>query len=161
MRELDRTDQKLLTLLQRGLPLTMEPYKELGEQLGGLSGEQVRERIARLKREGLIRRLSGFFDSRKLGYTSLLCAMTVPPEHLQQMAGLLESIPGITHNYERAHPLNLWFTLCCPDEESLDKTLARIQESGWTDKVHRFPCQRLYKVLAAFDLKEEEPWTKS
>ena len=49
MRECDRPDKELLTLLQGGLPLMKEPYKALDELLGRPSGEEVRERIARLK----------------------------------------------------------------------------------------------------------------
>ena len=38
------------------------------------------ERVARLKRDGVIRRIGGNFHSSRLNFASTLCAAKVPPE---------------------------------------------------------------------------------
>ena len=157
MRELDSTDRALLNLLQEGIPLTEEPYRDLGEQLGGLSAQEVITRIARLREDGWIRRFSGFFHAAALGYHSLLCAMQVPEEHVEEMAALIRTIPGITHNYLREHELNMWFTLSCRRQDDLDQVIGRLESTGWTDRVYRFERLRQFKIHAAFDVREEGP----
>ncbi len=157
MRELDSTDRILLNLLQEGIPLTEEPYRDLGERLGGLSAQEVITRITRLRKDGWIRRFSGFFHASALGYHALLCAMRVPEEHVEDMAALIRTIPGITHNYLRDHTLNMWFTLSCRRQEDLDRVIERLESSGWTDRVCRFERLRQFKIHAAFDVREEEP----
>lgn len=64
---MDNTDRALLNLLQEGIPLTEEPYRDLGEQLGGLSAQEVIARITRLMEDGWIRRFSGFFMPPRSG----------------------------------------------------------------------------------------------
>ncbi len=157
MRELDSIDRILLNQLQEGLPLTAEPYRDLGGMLGGLSQQEVLARITRLKEDGWIRRLSGFFHSAALGYQSLLCAMRVSEEHLEEMSALIRTIPGITHNYLRDHDLNMWFTLSCRSQEELDSVIERLEASGLTDRVYRLERMRQFKIHAAFDMREENP----
>ena len=156
MRELDRIDRELLNLLQEGLPLTEEPYRDLGNMLGGLPPREVLVRIIRLQEDGWIRRLSGFFNSDALGYYSLLCAMRVSEEHLEEMSALIRTIPGITHNYLRDHDLNMWFTLSCRSREEIDRLIEHLESSGWTDRVYRFERIQQFKIHAAFDMREEK-----
>ena len=148
---MEQTDIKLLTLLQEGIPLIPEPYAEIAAGLGGsISPQEVLYRTAQWKNSGMIRRICGFFDSARLGYRSLLCAMTVAEEHLEEMAALLEGFPGITHNYLRAHTLNMWFTLCCRDSAEEDRIIGRIEASGWTGQVLRFQKTSLIKIRTMF-----------
>lgn len=154
--KLDHVNRQLLTLLQQGLPVAAEPYLKLAECLG-ISQEEVFERIDILKKTGYIRRISGFFDSEKMGYHSILCAMEVPEEAVEKAAAFLDTIPGITHNYLRNHRLNVWFTLCCENEKALDETVLRIEEGCKAGPVHRFPRVKAYKIRASFNLKEEKP----
>ncbi len=155
MMELDTADRRLLELLQDGLPICAEPYRELGQALGGLSAREVLDRTARLEQMGLIRRLSGFFNSRALGYESQLCAMTVPEENIDAMAALMQGYPGITHNYLRSHRLNMWFTLCCPGPDASDRVIRELEASGLAGRILRFPCTRRYKIRVAFRMKGE------
>ena len=53
---LDDFDRGLIAATQRGLPLVPRPYDAVGEQLG-VSGAQVRERLAQLLETGLVRRI--------------------------------------------------------------------------------------------------------
>ena len=155
---MEQTDIKLLTLLQKEIPLIPDPYAGIASMLdGSISRQEVLSRAAQWKESGMIRRISGFFDPGRLGYRSVLCAMTVAEEHLEEMADLLEGFPGITHNYLRDHTLNMWFTLSCRRQEDLDRVIGQLESSGLTDRVYRFERLRQFKIHAAFDVREERP----
>ncbi|WP_249175408.1 Lrp/AsnC family transcriptional regulator, partial [Clostridium tyrobutyricum] len=53
------------------------PFQILSKKLY-IDEVEVIERINKLKEEGIIRRIGGIFNSKKLGYTSTLCAARVP-----------------------------------------------------------------------------------
>ena len=67
-----------------------------------------------LKKSGIIRQVSAIFDTRALGYTSSLVSMHIPDDHLEEAAKVINSHPGVSHNYKRNHYFNLWFTLAVP-----------------------------------------------
>ena len=108
--KLDSLDRKLLNIIQADFPLVPEPYREIGEALG-ITEDDVIDRIRTMLDSGLIRRLGGIFDSRKLGYQGALCAVKADRDSIDQVAALINSFPGVTHNYLREHAYNVWFTV--------------------------------------------------
>lgn len=153
MLTLDRTDSRLLELLQEGLSIVAEPYREISGKLD-IPHHKVLERIAQLKERGLIRRLSGFFRSEKLGYHSVLCAVRVPEERIGRVSELLDAVPGVTHNYLREHALNMWFTLIYREEAEAERVIRDIEQSAGTSRVFRFPRTQTFKIRAAFPFGE-------
>src|SRR4030042_913974 len=118
---MDDTDKRLLNFIQEDFPLTAAPFAEVAERLGiGEPGGP--ERVARLKEEGVIRRIGAVFDLRKLGFTSTLCAARVPVEKMAAFVGTVNACPGGTHHYRRGHDYNVWVTLLVPGEEDLAAT---------------------------------------
>ena len=104
MIELDPIDRQILMILQRGIAIAPRPYLAMAEEIGaGLSEEEVIRRIARMKEEHIIRRMSGFFDSRRLGYQSVLVAVQPEPGSFDDAVRAINRYPGVTHNYERDH----------------------------------------------------------
>ena len=80
---------------------------------------EVLERTARLVEHRIIREITPIFDTRALGYQSMLVAAKVDAEHPQRAAGFINSHPGVTHNYLRNHDFNLWFTLAVEPDSPL------------------------------------------
>ncbi|MFA5809231.1 MAG: Lrp/AsnC family transcriptional regulator, partial [Thermoleophilia bacterium] len=99
---MDATDKKLITYIQAGFPVCTRPYAAIGEKLG-LSEDEVIQRLKAIKDSGEIRRMGASFDSRKLGYSSTLCAVHVPGEKLRAAIAAVNSYHNVTHNYERNH----------------------------------------------------------
>ena len=93
---------KLLEVLQQALPITEQPFAEIGRQIG-LTEVRVLEMVQQLLESGMIRRMAGFFEPRKLGYTSTLCAVSVPQKEVDAVAAVINQFPEITHNYLRAN----------------------------------------------------------
>lgn len=159
---MDSRDRQLLNLIQKTFPLVPRPFKEIGEKLGMDEGE-VLLRLGRLKKKGILRRLGGIFDSRRLGYFSTLCALAVPPEKLARVASLVNSYPGVTHSYLREHHYNLWFTLIIPRPEEAERIKKDLQAQTGL-KVLDLPVVESFKVEVSFNLEEGEiclaPWRK-
>ena len=142
---MDDTDKKIVTLIQAGFPVSAHPYAAIGAQLG-LGEEEVIERIKGIKDSGEIRRMGASFDSRKLGYASTLCAVHVPRGKLDNAVEVVNSYFNVTHNYERNHHYNMWFTLIAPSRERITEILAEMEERAGIGPIINLPADKLFKI---------------
>ena len=110
---MDKLDTEILNEIQWKFPLVAKPFDEIARKFE-ISPDEVKEKLIQLKRKGVLRQLSAIFDTRKLGYTSSLVAMEIEPDKLEHVAHQINKHPGVSHNYEREHEFNLWFTLAVP-----------------------------------------------
>lgn len=147
---MDLTDRALLNAVQNQFPITVHPYQILGEAVG-TTEEDAFQRIQRFRQEGIIRRLGGVFDSRRLGYYSTLCTAKVPEEKIATLAKLLEGMPGVTHNYIRNHEYNVWFTLIARSKAVAESTLQTIREVLEVSEIHSLPASKIFKINVNFD----------
>jgi Transcriptional regulators len=152
---MDAFDRALLNAIQKHFPIAVNPYRNLAEMVGTTEADAF-ERIQRLRKEGIIRRLGGVFDSRRLGYYSTLCTAKVPEEKIPFLTDLLAKIPGVTHNYIRNHEYNCWFTLIARSETVAEKIIQTIREKLEINEVYNLPATRFFKINVNFDLSEED-----
>lgn len=148
---MDEADRKILNAIQSEFPITARPYEELGSRLA-LSEEEVLRRVKRLKEEGVIRRIGGNFHSRKLDFTSTLCAARVPEEKLERFVEVVNRYPGVTHNYLRNHEFNVWFTFIAPSTEAIEHSLKEISKVTGVEDVHSLPAVRTFKIRVDFEV---------
>jgi siroheme decarboxylase len=148
---MDGIDKKILNIIQKDFPLVAEPFKVVAEKLG-LTEDEVLERIARMKQEGIIRRIGAVFDSKKMGFVSTLCAARVPEDKLKAFVEVVNSYAGVTHNYRRNHEYNVWFTFIAPDKETLKKSLAEIRNRAGIEDIISMAASRTFKIDASFEL---------
>ncbi|HPZ42621.1 MAG TPA: AsnC family transcriptional regulator [Bacillota bacterium] len=149
--QFDALDKKLLNMIQSNFPLVPEPYRELGNALG-ITEEEVIARLQSLMESGVIRRLGGVFDSRKLGYSGTLCAMNVPDERIRAVAGVVNSFDEVTHNYLREDYFNMWFTVLAPTVSRLGEILDEIRELTGIQEILTLPSENVFKIRVNFDL---------
>ncbi|MBO8136844.1 MAG: Lrp/AsnC family transcriptional regulator [Desulfotomaculum sp.] len=149
--KLDNTDKRLLNMVQTEFPIVSQPYADMARRLN-ISEEEVIRRLKRLMDEGIIRRLGGVFDSRKLGYRGTLCGMKVPAERVDEVAEVVNRYPGVTHNYLREHEYNMWFTVLADSPEKLDKIINEIKEKTGIKDILNLPAERFFKVMVNFEL---------
>ena len=142
---------RLLDVIQSGFPACCEPYAELASQLDA-SEADVLAAVRDLYAEGSIRRIGASFDSRKLGYSSTLCALAVPggEEELIAAAGIVSAYPGVTHNYGRANRYNLWFTLITRSVEEKERILSEIRQKTGCGDLLDMPASRMFKIRVDF-----------
>jgi DNA-binding Lrp family transcriptional regulator len=110
---LDEVDKRVMNLMQGRFPLERRPYARVAE-LAEVGESDVLGRVQRLIDERIIRQVTPIFDTRALGYSSMLVAAKVDPEHPHRPAQIINSHPGVSHNYLRDHEFNLWFTIAPP-----------------------------------------------
>jgi len=153
--QLDTVDRRLLDVLQRDFPPTVRPFAAIGERLG-LPEEEVLARVRRLKgpqKGRLIRQISAIFDTSALGYKSTLVAMQVPEHDVDQAAAAINRHPGVSHNYQRDHPWNLWFTLAVPPNEKLETTVEALVDESGGYPYRLFPPLRVFKINVQLDME--------
>jgi DNA-binding Lrp family transcriptional regulator len=146
-------DAALLDRLQTDLPLVERPWAELASALG-TSEDDVLRRVRALRARGIIRQVSAIFDTRRLGYTSLLVAARTSKERQDDAAAVFSAHPGVTHNYEREHDFNLWFTLAVPPNSTLgvDGTLSIMQDLSGAETIRPMPALRFFKIGVDLDV---------
>jgi DNA-binding Lrp family transcriptional regulator len=151
---LDELDRKLLNLMQGSFPLARRPYAEVARSAGIEEREALR-RVQRLIDDRIIRQVTPIFDTRVLGYKSMLVAAKVDPEHPHRAAGIINSHPGVSHNYLRNHDFNLWFTIATePDSRlGLDGTLEVLERLTGAESVRQLPTLRLFKIRMDLEME--------
>jgi DNA-binding Lrp family transcriptional regulator len=149
---MDDLDKRLLNVIQADFPLAPRPFQALGAPLRLTETEAI-DRIGALKTRRIIRQISAIFDTRSLGYRSTLVAMRIPPERLDAAAALVNSHPGISHNYQRNHAFNLWFTLAVPPTGDLEWTVQHLHAMAGADSTRILPTLRLFKIGMQLDME--------
>lgn len=148
---MDDIDRAIINEIQSDFPITSRPYHELGRSFN-LSESEVLERVKRLKAEGVIRRIGGNFHSKKLDFTSTLCATKVPEDKVDKFVQVVNSYPGVTHNYLRNHDYNVWFTFIAPSMSDIDKALKDISEVTGVGQILNLPAVKVFKIKVDFEV---------
>ena len=152
---LDDLDKRLMNLLQSSFPLVAEPYAALaGEH--ELDLDDLMERTQRLLDERIIREITPIFDTRALGYESMLVAAKVDSEHPHRAAKIINSHPGVSHNYLRTHEFNLWFTIATPpdSELGLQGSLDVLQALTGAESIRQLPTLKLFKINMNLEMEK-------
>src|ERR687890_1469150 len=152
---LDDTDKRLLNLMQGSFPLAERPYAEVA-RLAELSEDEVLRRTRRLLDERIIREVTPIFDTRVLGYSSMLVAAKVDPENPWRAAKIINSHPGVSHNYLRDHDFNIWFTIATEPESplGLEGTLQLLARLTGAESVRQLPTLRLFKIRMDLEMEQ-------
>jgi siroheme decarboxylase len=152
---LDELDKRLLNLLQGSFPIAERPFAHVAE-LAGLPEEEVLGRTKRLVDERIIREITPIFDTRVLGYSSMLVAAKVDAENPWRAAKVINSHPGVSHNYLRDHDFNIWFTIATEPGSrlGLDGTLEVLQRLTGAESVRQLPTLRLFKIRMDLEMEK-------
>lgn len=150
-RAFDKTDARLLELLQREFPLVARPFEAMGARLG-ISGDEVMERVSRLKHDGVIRQISAIFDSAALGYSGELVALKTDPDALDSVAAAVSAHKGVSHCYSRDAEYNLWFTITLGPEVDLAQEVETLSKTPGVLSFLRLPAIRVFKIGVFLDV---------
>jgi len=144
---LDEDDRRLMNMLQSRFALEPEPYGLIAGE-AELDLDEIKARTQRLLDERIIREITPIFDTRALGYSSMLVAAKVDSENPQRAARIINSHPGVSHNYLRTHEFNLWFTIATPPDSGLglDGTIDVLQRLTGAESIRQLPTLVLFKI---------------
>jgi siroheme decarboxylase len=143
---------EILYRIQKSFPLVKRPFEEIAKELN-ISEDEVIGILQKEKENKIIRQTSAIFDTKKLGYTSSLVAFEIAPENIDEAVIILNSHPGISHNYERNHKYNIWFTLAiAPNSKStLEDTIEILAELTNAKDYIILPTLKLFKISVKLD----------
>ena len=148
---MDDIDRAIINEIQSDFPSTRRPFNDLGKRLN-LEESDVLQRVERLKSEGIIRRIGGNFDSKRLHFTSTLCAARVPADKLDRFVKEVNRYPGVTHNYLRSHEYNVWFTFIAPSMTHIKESLTEIGKATGVTDILNLPAINMFKIKVDFEV---------
>ena len=147
MTGLTEQERARLERWQRGFPVVPRPFAVVAAR-EGMSEAALIEWTRRLKDEGILSRVGAVVRPNTAG-ASTLAAMAVPPERLEEVAAFVSAQPEVTHNYEREHPINLWFVVTAADRAAVAACLARIRSKCGLE-VLDLPMVRAFHIDLGF-----------
>lgn len=152
-RFMDKLDRRILKALQDEFPLSAGPYDILAKKLH-ITCDQLWNRIQKMIKDGLIRRIGVSLDSKRIGFSSTLAAVSISEGMVEQAAEIIGSFSEVTHSYLRNDEFNIWFTIIAPDDKRIDYVLERIRShlSLKDSQVLNLPAKRLFKLDARFNI---------
>jgi DNA-binding Lrp family transcriptional regulator len=152
---LDDTDKRLMNLLQSRFPLDPEPFAMVASE-AELELEDVLGRTQRLLDNRIIREITPIFDTRALGYESMLVAAKVDSDNPQRAAKIVNAHPGVSHNYLRTHEFNLWFTIATPpdSELGLKGSVDALMEATGAESMRELPTLTLFKINMNLEMEK-------
>jgi len=151
---LDDLDKRLLNLMQGRFPIAERPYRQVAAA-AGITEEEAMARVKRLLADRIIRQVTPIFDTRALGYSSMLVAAKVDPENPWRAAQVINEHPGVSHNYLRNHEFNIWFTIATEPDSSLglEGTLALLARLAGAESIRQLPTLKLFKIRMDLEME--------
>lgn len=130
MVRIDPTARAIVNGLQGGFPLTSRPFRDAGRELG-LTEDELLDGVRDLTGSGVLSRFGPLWNAEEIGGAVCLAAMAVPRDRFESVAETVNAHPEIAHNYERSHPLNMWFVVSSDDPRRIEQVIAEIErETG-------------------------------
>jgi DNA-binding Lrp family transcriptional regulator len=147
---------QILLEIQHNFPLVAKPFEAIAEKFN-MSEDAVLEILQNEKNGGVIRQTSAIFDTKRLGYSSSLVAFCIDEEKINEAVKIINSHPGISHNYLRSHKFNIWFTLAVPPNSrfGLEKTVKLIAELTNANDFLILPTLKMFKISVKLDTTKQ------
>jgi DNA-binding Lrp family transcriptional regulator len=98
---IEELDKKIIGLIQGDLPLNPKPFAAMAKEIGITEREFV-ERVADLKKRGVIRRFGATLRHQEAGFSSnAMIAWYVPDDRIDEVGKILAEFREVTHCYQR------------------------------------------------------------
>ncbi len=131
MHALDAVDRAIIRATQNGLPLTVEPYATLAEQLQ-LPLEEVMTRLQGMQDSGAIRRIAAVPQHYALGIRANgMSVWDVDDAMVDALGEQVGALPFVSHSYRRPRhppqwPYNLFAMVHGRDRRQVEAKVAEI-----------------------------------
>lgn len=141
---MDELDRAIVNFLQDGFPVCDHPFAEVAAQLHSTEQEII-SRVGLLLECGILSRFGPMYHAERMGGSLSLAAMKIPPCDFERIAGIVNAMPEVAHNYARDHALSMWFVLATETHREHTAALEKIeQQTGYP--VYDMPKIREYFI---------------
>ncbi len=137
----------ILSIIQKNFPLRSKPFLEIAKQLG-ITEKEVLSILQKEKDNNIIRQTSAIFDTKSLGFKSSLVAFKVKKEDIDKAVDIINEHPGVSHNYERDHDFNIWFTIAVDPKSKLglEKSVEILAKESKAEDFIILPTLKMFKI---------------
>ena len=125
---MDDIDRAIVNNLQGGFPLVARPFAAAAAGLE-LAEEALIARLRRLLDERVLTRFGPLYQIERMGGAFSLAALRVPRADFDRVAGIVNAMPEVAHNYEREHDYNMWFVLATETPDGIARAIANIERA--------------------------------
>ena len=99
--QLSGIERRVLAILQRGLPNSRSPYKDIAEQ-AGIEVEELLSIVRKWKDQGILRRIGAIVNHFKVGLgAGAMVVWRVAPQRIEEIGRMLAGFEQVSHAYER------------------------------------------------------------
>ncbi len=139
---LSEPDLRLIAAVQRGLPLTSRPYRDIGRRIG-MDESEVIAAVRRLLELRVINRLGVVVRHHELGYTAnAMVAWDIPDDQVAEVGRCMGSFEFVTLCYRRerrppAWPYNLYCMVHGREREAVMAQVDHLARACGLDEMPR------------------------
>ncbi|MHC4725722.1 MAG: siroheme decarboxylase subunit beta [Planctomycetota bacterium] len=125
-------EQKILAVIQHGLPKSQNPFKDMAEKIGIETG-QLLTILKEWKQQGKIRRIGAIVNHFKVGLGGgAMVVWQVEPERTEEVGKVLADFDEVSHAYERRTnenwSYNLYTMVHGKSDEEVQQTVLRMSQ---------------------------------
>lgn len=130
---LDDRDRAIIQATQKGMPLAVEPYRVLAQELS-MSEAELKERLQRMKDTGAIRRIAAIPQHYALGIRANgMSVWDVDDERVDELGAAVGALDFVSHSYRRPRhrphwPYNLFAMVHGRDRGEVEAKVAEIEQ---------------------------------
>ena len=148
------SERQFINQWQGNFPLAEQPFAIVAAELG-IAVEDLIALIRDLLEQGFLSRFGPLYDASSMGGSITLAALSVPEENFETVAGMVNAMPEVAHNYQREHRLNMWFVIATESAELLHATIDRIAQEV-NLPVYNFPKLQTFYLGLWLHLDEDD-----
>lgn len=148
-----RQENELARIVQEGFPVTERPFDELAQRMQ-VSADQVLQTLKGWRKRKLLREISAVMEGSRIGYESALVCGAVPASEMDRVASIISDHPLVTHNYERRHFYNLWFTIAAPKTDGVERHVRALERLTGYRPFYILRRRHTFKIGVVFDMIE-------
>ncbi|MDH5719143.1 MAG: hypothetical protein OEZ13_00845 [Spirochaetia bacterium] len=145
----------LAKTIQKSVIADKRPYRLIAEKIGETE-DTVIEQIKSWKENRELREISAVMEGEYLSHESALVCARVNTDELEKTADIISAHPMVTHNYERNHEFNLWFTVASPEAFGVEKELEILSKLTGIKKFHPLKKKEVFKIGVVMDLETQK-----
>ncbi len=144
-------EKSILAVLQKGLPLTLTPYRDMASQIG-IETERLLEVLRQWDADGKLRRIGAVVSHVKVGLAAgSMVVWQVDPARAEEVGGILASFAQVSHAYQRptspAWPYNLYTMVHGTDAAEVDRTVREMSKACGVKKYSQLHTKRELKKV--------------
>lgn len=148
---LNDLEQRILAVLQKGLPRTLTPYRDMACEIG-IETDQLLEILRKWKENGTLRRIGAVVSHVKVGLgAGSMVVWQVDPERIEEVGAKLASFAQVSHAYERPSsrewPYNLYTMVHGRDADEVNRTVEEMSTSCGVKNYHQLQTKEELKKV--------------